>query len=188
MRARCSDDLLWLPFATAAYVEATGDESVLDESVSFLDGAPLAPEESQRYGLFGSSAESRSLFEHCERALERGVSRGPHDLPLMGAGDWNDGMNRVGVRGVGESIWLGWFAIAAIRGFAGLCERRGDTELANHWRRRMAELERGPSTWVGVSASTARSRPVAVPRAPSATTASAAAGPSRIRAASSPSA
>jgi len=141
VRTRCSDDLLWLPFATAAYVEATGDESVLDESIPFLEGAPLAPEESERYGLFGST-QPRSLFEHCERALERGVSRGPHDLPLMGAGDWNDGMNRVGTRGVGESIWLGWFAIAAIRGFVGLCERRTEVDLAAHWRRRTAELER----------------------------------------------
>jgi cyclic beta-1,2-glucan synthetase len=141
VRTRCSDDLLWLPYATAAYVEATGDVSILEERVPFLAGASLAPEEGERYARFEPSPESRSLFEHCQRALERGVTRGAHDLPLMGTGDWNDGMNRVGRRGVGESVWLGWFAIAAIRGFAGLCTRRGEADLADHWRRRMAELE-----------------------------------------------
>jgi cyclic beta-1,2-glucan synthetase len=151
VRTRISDDLLWLPFAAAHYVESTGDEAVLDESIPFLQGALLSPGESERYARFQSESRGTSLFEHCQRALERGVSRGSHDLPLIGAGDWNDGMNRVGAQGVGESIWLGWFAIAAIQGFVNLCELRGEVDLARHWRSRRAELSRAVETsgWDG---------------------------------------
>jgi cyclic beta-1,2-glucan synthetase len=140
VRTRCSDDLLWLPFATCHYVEATGDLAILDEPVAFLAAPPLLPEEDDRYGRF-EPGETRPFFEHCERALERGVTRGPQHLPLMGAGDWNDGMNRVGARGRGESVWLAWFCIATARSFADLCERRGEPHLAEAWRRRAREIE-----------------------------------------------
>jgi len=142
VRTRCSDDLLWLPWATSAYVEATGDASILDEMVQFLRAAPLGPNEEARYSRFEVAPERRSLLEHCERALERGVTRGSHGLPLIGSGDWNDGMDRVGARGRGESVWLAWFAISATTRFAELCGRRGRDELAERWRRGAAELAR----------------------------------------------
>lgn len=142
VRTRCSDDLLWLPYAASRYVEATGDESILNDEVPFLRALPLAPGETDRYARFDITAERRPLFEHCERALDRGVTEGVHGLPLIRSGDWNDGMDRVGRRGRGESVWLAWFAIAAIRGFADLAARLKRNALVERWTQRSEELRR----------------------------------------------
>ena len=121
VRTRFSDDLLWLPYVTAEYVAATGDESILAEKIPFLKGEPLKPEEADRYSQFESTTELYTLYEHCRRSLEKGLTAGVHGLPLMGDGDWNDGMNRVGAEGRGESVWLGWFLYATLKRFAALC-------------------------------------------------------------------
>jgi cyclic beta-1,2-glucan synthetase len=126
VRTRFSDDLFWLPFVTAEYVAATGDESILSESIPFLKGEVLKSDEIERYAQYEKTEKEFSLYQHCLRALEKGATAGAHGLPLMGAGDWNDGMNRVGVDGRGESIWLGWFLYATLKRFAPLVESMGD--------------------------------------------------------------
>ncbi len=141
VRTRISDNRLWLPYAVLHYCEVTGDRAILDELVPFLEGPPLAPRETESYFIPAVSEERSSLFEHCARALERSLELGPHGLPLMGTGDWNDGMNRVGLRGRGESVWLGWFLHLALRGFAELAEERGEHERARGWRERAHALQ-----------------------------------------------
>lgn len=140
VRTRCSDDLLWLVYVTSQYVEATGDQDILAEPVGFLQATELSANEADRYARYDLGQSSASLYDHCARALQRGVTRGEHGLPLMGAGDWNDGMDRLGREGRGESVWVGWFAVACMQGFAGMARRQGQAEQAMHWSWRAEQL------------------------------------------------
>ena len=130
VRTHFSDDYLWLPYATCRYVLATGDTGVLDESVHFLVGRELIPEEEAYYDQPQRSAEEASLYEHCVRAIKHGLRFGQHQLPLMGCGDWNDGMNLVGREGRGESVWLAWFLYENLQLFAGLARSKCDAAFA----------------------------------------------------------
>ena len=127
VRTTFSDDLAWLPYVADHYVRVTGDAAMLDEAAPYLRMRSLLPEEHEVYDLPEPSGQLGTVYEHCLRALRRACTEGPHGLPLIGAGDWNDGMNRVGAEGKGESVWLAWFLIATLRGFAERCEARGDS-------------------------------------------------------------
>jgi cellobiose phosphorylase len=130
VRTRCSDDYLWLPLAACRYVSATGDRAVLGETAHFLEGRPVNPEDDSYYDLPGRSSETATLYEHCVRAIRHGLRFGAHGLPLIGSGDWNDGMDRVGIQGKGESVWLGFFLCDVLRRFSELAAAHGDTTFA----------------------------------------------------------
>jgi len=140
IRTKFTDDLLWLPYVTADYVEHTGDYSVLDEKTPFLQQECLAEGEDECYAVPQTSSRSASVYEHCILALEHSLRFGEHGLPLIGTGDWNDGFSAIGREGRGESVWLGWFLLAVLKSFLPLCLQRGETARAEKYQKVIEDL------------------------------------------------
>jgi cellobiose phosphorylase len=142
VRTHFSDDYLWLPYVTCRYVTAVADTGVLDERIGFIEGRPVKVDEEAYYDLPAKSEESATLYQHCVRAIENGLKFGEHGLPLIGCGDWNDGMNLVGEHGRGESVWLAFFLYDVLKQFSTIARSRGDAAFAERCGTQAAQLQR----------------------------------------------
>ncbi|HEX3030683.1 MAG TPA: hypothetical protein VHS59_00340 [Bacillota bacterium] len=140
IRTRYSDDYLWLPYVTADYIQCTADWSLLEEVTGFVEADPLPAHEDERYDIPRVSEEQATVYEHCLRAIDNGLRFGEHGLPLMGSGDWNDGMNTVGNQGKGESVWLGWFLYTVLQKFIPICRAKQDEHRAKQYTQTAAAL------------------------------------------------
>ena len=134
IRTRFSDDLLWLPFVTEEYIKVTGDYSILKEKAPYLEDEPLREGEDERYTIVNQSSKEGTIYEHCIKAIEKSLKFGVHNIPLMGSGDWNDGMSTVGNKGKGESVWLGWFLYKILSDFEDLANYMNDEEKINKYK------------------------------------------------------
>ena len=136
IRTRFSDDLLWLPYVTAEYINSTGDYEILEKTAPYLEDEPLREGEDERYTIVNQSSKEGTIYEHCLKAIEKSLNFGIHNIPLMGSGDWNDGMSTVGNEGKGESVWLGWFLYSILNSFVEIAEIQKDEETKNHFEER----------------------------------------------------
>ncbi|MGK7370689.1 MAG: GH36-type glycosyl hydrolase domain-containing protein, partial [Candidatus Halalkalibacterium sp. M3_1C_030] len=140
-RTRISDDLLWLPYVTALYLRRTKDEELLSEKVPFVRARQLNNDEQEAYLEPETTSHTESMYEHCCRAIDKSLTKGPHGLPLMGAGDWNDSMNRVGEKGKGESVWLGFFIFKILSDFIPICKKQKDQDRVERYESYRKELK-----------------------------------------------
>lgn len=133
IRTRFSDDLLWLPYVTAEYINNTGDYKILEEKAPYLEDEPLREGEDERYTIVNNSSKEGSIYEHCLKAINKALKFGEHNIPLMGSGDWNDGMSTVGNKGKGESVWLGWFLYSILDKFSIIAKEKEDIKNSEYF-------------------------------------------------------